>query len=40
MPNRCWKLSAIPAGSVDPELRKRAPAVRRGFTVGTRTSAP
>ena len=27
-------------GSVDPELRYRAPAILSGFTVGTRTSDP
>ena len=33
-------VSAIAAGSAEPELRKRAPPFLSGLTVGTRTSAP
>ena len=40
MPKRSWKLSAMLAGSDDPELRKRAPLVLSGLIVGTRTSEP
>ncbi len=40
MPNRSWKLSAMLAGSDEPELRNRAPAILSGLMVGTRTSEP
>ena len=40
MPYARGSSSAMLAGSAEPELRKRAPAVLSGLTVGTRTSAP